>query len=73
MPMPTQAPTHALRVNVKTSANSSAGSTSAAHARWCFANITRDDRRARDQHQQPRVGHVEPERPLRPPAQVDRS
>ena len=73
MPMPTQAPTQALRVNVNASAISSAGSTSAAQARWCFANITARDRRARDQHQQPRVGHVEPERPLRPPARDCRS
>ena len=39
--MPTHAPTQALRVKVNTSATSSAGRTSAAHARWCFANITR--------------------------------
>ena len=39
--MPTQAPTQALRVSVSTSATSSAGRTSAAQTRSCFANITR--------------------------------
>ena len=42
MPIPTQAPTHALRVNVNDEREDERRQHHAAQARWCCANITRD-------------------------------
>ena len=63
-------PTHALRVNVSAMATASAGITIAAHAPWRDVEQQPRDGGADHEHQQTRVGHVVPERALRPLAEM---
>ena len=68
--MPTQAPTHALRVKVSARATSERRHHERRpHAVALLEEQARDGGR-RHQHQQARVGHVVPQRPLRPLAEV---
>ena len=69
-PTATQAPTHALRVNVSDRATTSAGMTSAGQIRSRDAEHEPRRRDADDQHQRARVGHVVTERAARPLAEA---
>ena len=69
-PTPTQAPTHALRVNVSVSATTSAGMTSAGQMPIAHAEDEARGGDADHQHQRARVGHVVAQRPARAQAEA---